>query len=129
MKDYYISLVEPQFLAVLEAVRRSLDSEPPHSPLRQAYGGLKMYAELQPPDNPVQGTMTRKIEIETTQFDDDPNKQWAFGSDGYVIDAYVEYPSEMDSLADEDLLDLADEPGPVRYVEPPVHPDQLVINN
>lgn len=63
--------------------------------------------------------MIRIIEIITSQFDPDPNKRWSFGCDGYVIDAYVEYPAKFDNLDDDELLDLADgDDEDIHYIDP-----------
>ena len=61
--------------------------------------------------------MRRTIEIETSWFDTAP-KRWSFGCDGYVTDVIVEYPEQLDTLENDELLELADGNDPaVFYVE------------
>lgn len=63
--------------------------------------------------------MQRIIEIETSQFSDNPTKRWV-GLDYLVEDCYVEYPPELDNLDDDVLLRMADnEEGGVSYASLP----------
>jgi len=63
--------------------------------------------------------MQRVIEIETSQFSDNPTKRWV-GLEYLVEDAIVEYPPELDCLDDDELLEMADnEEGNVHYVNLP----------
>jgi len=51
--------------------------------------------------------MQRTIEIESSQFS--PNSYWVYGGEYFAEKTTIEYPAELDSLSDDDLLDLADE--------------------
>jgi hypothetical protein len=67
--------------------------------------------------------MRRTIEVETSQFSTNPTKRWV-GQDYLVEDVTFEYPDELDTLDDEELLEMADnEENGVCYIDPqPVPP-------
>ena len=59
--------------------------------------------------------MRRTIEIESSQFS--PRAYWVPGAEYYEELATVEYPDELDSLEDDELLEMAsNEQGGVTYV-------------
>ncbi len=60
--------------------------------------------------------MRRTIEIESSQFS--PRAYWVPGAEHHAELATVEYPDELDSLEDDDLLEMAsNEQGGVIYVD------------
>ncbi len=69
------------------------------------------------------GTMRRTIEVESSQFS--PRSYWVPGAEYYAEDVTVEYPDELDTLEDNELLEMAgNEQGGVVYVhdDVQVHP-------
>lgn len=62
--------------------------------------------------------MQRTIKIETSQFSRNPTKRWV--GDSHVEESVcLKYPKELDSLDDEDLVELANaHKRGVCYIEP-----------
>lgn len=51
--------------------------------------------------------MQRVVEIETSQYSDSPTMRWV-GQDYCVESVCLEYPSKLDNLDDDELLEMAD---------------------